>query len=103
MFKQMIVNFGKLFSFFCSFHLYPFAYFIYIFLFFYKLLSIALKRKKQNKKKTNIGFKGKKSKFESSLFYVTAMWVRSSWFVTVRPFSHLPSGVILPRICLRSK
>lgn len=51
----------------------------------------------------NIGFKGKKSKFESSLFYVTAMWVRASWFVTVRPFSHLPNGVILPRICLRSK
>lgn len=47
-FKQMIVNFGKLFSFlffFCSFHLYPFVYFTYNSPFYCNLFSTMLKRK----------------------------------------------------------
>lgn len=41
---------------------------------------------KEKKKKTqaNTGLIVKKSKCESGLFYVIAMWVRTSYFVTVR-------------------
>lgn len=74
----MIVPFGKCFPSFEACISLPLSY-LYFFPFYCKLFSIVLKRKKKNKH----CFRGKRSKFESGLFYMITLWVTASDFVTV--------------------
>lgn len=76
-FTQTIVNFGKSFTSFETCISIPLSY-----LYFSFLLQIILHSAKEEKRKTLD--LGAKSRFESGLVYVIALWVRTSYFVPVR-------------------